>query len=72
MEKRGVAWAVNLYKGAGQAPLANGTFQGIVIMGVDDASQAGTLTDLVVGSLEDIQAPDAHASPRVRHVRCRW
>ena len=34
----GVAWAVNLYRGQGQAQLADGNYQGVILMGVDDAT----------------------------------
>jgi hypothetical protein len=37
----GVAWAVNFYRGVGQAQLADGTYQGVILMGVDDAPWSG-------------------------------
>ena len=40
----GVAWAVNLYRGQGQAQLADGTYQGVILMGLDDASLTGAPT----------------------------
>lgn len=40
----GVAWAVNLYRGQGQAQLETGSYQGVILMGVDDASLTGALT----------------------------
>ena len=55
----GVAWAVNLYRGAAQAQLASGNFQQVILMGVDDASLAGAPADVYVGSLGDLQNPDA-------------
>jgi putative ABC transport system permease protein len=55
----GVAWAVNLYKGQGQAQLADGTFQTVTLLGVDNASLAGAPTDLIVGKVGDLQRPDA-------------
>ncbi len=55
----GVAWAVNLYKGAGEAQLADGTFQAVQLLGVDDASLAGAPNEMVVGRLGDLQQPDA-------------
>ena len=48
----GVAWAVNLYRGSGQAQLANGNYQGVILMGLDDATLAG--------------APTAHAGRQAR------
>jgi putative ABC transport system permease protein len=55
----GVLWAVNLYKGMGEAQLSDGTFQAVNLLGVDDASLAGAPHDMVVGSLGDLQQPDA-------------
>jgi putative ABC transport system permease protein len=55
----GVAWAVNLYRGAGQAQLGNGTYQGVILMGVDDSSLAGAPAHLLLGKVGDLQVPDA-------------
>jgi putative ABC transport system permease protein len=55
----GVAWAVNLYKGMGAAQLADGTFQAVNLLGVDDASLAGAPNQMIVGRLGDLQQPDA-------------
>jgi putative ABC transport system permease protein len=55
----GVAWAVNLYKGMAQAQLANGTFQGVILLGIDDATLTGAPTDFVAGGLGALQEPDA-------------
>jgi putative ABC transport system permease protein len=55
----GVAWAVNLYKGQGVAQLANGHFQAVNLLGVDDASLAGAPNEMIVGRLGDLQQPDA-------------
>jgi putative ABC transport system permease protein len=55
----GVAWAVNLYRGQGQAQLADGTYQGVILMGLDDASLTGAPTHLLVGKIGDLQIPDA-------------
>jgi putative ABC transport system permease protein len=55
----GVAWAVNLYKGQGAAQLADGTFQVVNLLGVDDASLARAPNEMVVGRLGDLQQPDA-------------
>jgi putative ABC transport system permease protein len=54
-----VAWAVNLYRGQGQAQLANGTYQGVILMGLDDASLAGAPTQMLVGTIGDLQIADA-------------
>lgn len=55
----GVAWAVNLYRGAAQAQLADGTYQGVILMGVDDASLAGAPVHMLVGKVGDLQIADA-------------
>ncbi|MEZ6060434.1 MAG: ABC transporter permease [Planctomycetaceae bacterium] len=55
----GVSWAVNLYRGQGQAQLADGHYQGVIIMGLDDASLTGAPQQLLVGGIGDLQFPDA-------------
>jgi putative ABC transport system permease protein len=55
----GVAWAVNLYRGQGQAQLADGTYQGVILMGVDDASLTGAPTHMLQGKIGDLQIADA-------------
>lgn len=55
----GVAWAVTLYRGQGQAQLASGQFQGLILMGVDDATLAGAPAHMLAGKLGDLQLPDA-------------
>ncbi|HEY7424630.1 MAG TPA: ABC transporter permease [Gemmataceae bacterium] len=55
----GVAWAVNLYRGQAQAQLANGTYQGVILMGLDDASLTGAPTHMLVGKIGDLQIADA-------------
>jgi putative ABC transport system permease protein len=55
----GVAWAVNLYRGQGQAQLANGDYQGVILMGIDDATLAGAPVHMILGKLGDLQNPDA-------------
>ncbi len=55
----GVEWAVNLYRGQGQAQLADGTYQGVILMGLDDASLTGAPTHVLVGQIGDLQIPDA-------------
>jgi putative ABC transport system permease protein len=54
-----VAWAVNLYRGQAQAQLANGTYQGVILMGLDDASLTGAPTHMLVGKIGDLQIADA-------------
>jgi putative ABC transport system permease protein len=55
----GVAWAVNLYRGQGQAQMADGTYQGVILMGLDDSSLAGAPTHLLAGNIGNLQIPDA-------------
>jgi putative ABC transport system permease protein len=55
----GVAWAVNLYKGAAQAQLENGNYQGVILLGVDDATLVGTPREFILGNLGDLQLADA-------------
>ena len=55
----GVAWAVNLYRGQGQAQLADGTYQGVILMGLDDASLTGAPHQMLLGRIGDLQIPDA-------------
>jgi len=55
----GVAWAVNLYRGQGQAQLPDGKYQGVILMGLDDASLTGAPTHMLVGKVGYLQLPDA-------------
>jgi putative ABC transport system permease protein len=55
----GVAWAVNLYRGQTQALLANGDYQGLILMGIDDATLAGAPVQMILGKLGDLQIADA-------------
>lgn len=55
----GVAWAVNLYRGQGQAQLADGTYRGVILMGLDDASLTGAPTRMLLGEVGDLQVPNA-------------
>jgi putative ABC transport system permease protein len=55
----GVAWAVNLYRGQAQAQLANGDYQAVILLGIDDSSLTGAPAHMIVGRLGDLQNPDA-------------
>ena len=57
----GVAWAVRLYKGIGRARLADGNFQQMILIGLDDASLVGAPAEhrVLHGSIEDLRQPDA-------------
>lgn len=50
---KGVRFAVPLYSGGGQVKLANGTFQGVTIVGLDDTSLFGR-PRLIEGKIENI------------------
>jgi putative ABC transport system permease protein len=55
----GVAWAVQLYRGQAQAQLADGTYQSVVLMGLDDATLTGAPIHMLLGKIGDLQIPDA-------------
>ncbi|MEX0586078.1 MAG: ABC transporter permease [Pirellulales bacterium] len=55
----GVDWAVRFYKGLGRAKLDNGSYQQIILLGLDDATFVGAPQEITVGSLADLRAPDA-------------
>jgi putative ABC transport system permease protein len=61
----GVAWAVRLYKGQGRLKLQPdgqyplGTYQQVILLGLDDATLVGAPRQMVLGSLADLRQPDA-------------
>jgi putative ABC transport system permease protein len=55
----GVSWAVRLYKGLARARFEDGTFQQVMLIGLDDDSLVGAPTELVAGKLADLREPDA-------------
>lgn len=55
----GVDWAVRLYKGLARARLTDGSFQQVILIGLDDASLIGAPAEVVAGSLADLRQPDA-------------
>jgi putative ABC transport system permease protein len=55
----GVSWAVKLYRGQGQAQLANGTYQSLILMGLDDSTLSGAPRNLLVGRIGDLQVPNS-------------
>jgi putative ABC transport system permease protein len=57
----GVAWAVWFFKGSGQVRLADGTFQQVLLLGLDDATLVGAPRRFLAGSLADLRRPDAVA-----------
>jgi putative ABC transport system permease protein len=57
----GVDWAVMFYKGTGQARLDTGKFQSVILLGLDDATLIGAPQRFTLGSLKDLETPDAVA-----------
>ncbi len=55
----GVQWAVRLYKGLTRARLETGSFQQVILLGLDDATLVGAPPRIVAGSLADLRRPDA-------------
>ncbi len=55
----GVEWAVRLYKGLSRAKLDDGTFQQVILLGLDDASMVGAPSEMIYGSIADLRRPDA-------------
>lgn len=57
----GVAWAVRLYKGIGRARLADGNYQQMIVIGLDDATLVGAPSPdrILVGDLGDLRQPNA-------------
>ncbi len=51
----GVKYAVPLYSGGAQVKLKSGTYQGVTVIGLDDASLFGR-PELIKGKIEDIYA----------------
>ncbi len=63
----GVAWAVRLEKGFSRAQLADGHFQQVILLGLDDATLVGAPRTMLVGSVTDLQQPDAVILDEVGH-----
>jgi putative ABC transport system permease protein len=57
----GVDWAVWLYKGSASARLDDGRFQQVLLMGVDDSTLVGAPHTFTIGSVHDLEQPDAVA-----------
>jgi putative ABC transport system permease protein len=55
----GVDWAVRLYKGLSRGRLDDGTFQQIILIGLDDASMVGAPVHMIMGHVSDLRRPDA-------------
>ena len=55
----GVAWAVRFYKGLGRARLEEGTYEQMILLGLDDATLVGAPEHILMGSIADLRKPDA-------------
>ncbi|MFM8577403.1 MAG: ABC transporter permease, partial [Planctomycetaceae bacterium] len=55
----GVEWAVRFYKGLARARLEEGSYQQMMLLGLDDASLIGAPTGVFMGSIADLRKPDA-------------
>ncbi len=55
----GVEWAVRLYKGYTRATAPDGKFRQVILMGLDDATLAGSPQKMMLGSNRDLEEPDA-------------
>jgi len=61
----GVAWAVPLFKGATPVKTPEGRIKSALLLGVDDATMIGVTQRFIIGSVADLQRPDAIAIDRV-------
>jgi putative ABC transport system permease protein len=55
----GVEWAVRFYKGIARARLEEGTFEQMILLGIDDATLVGAPGGVFMGSIADLRKPDA-------------
>ena len=55
----GVDWAVRLYKGIARARLEGGSYEQVILLGLDDATFIGAPLNMIEGSIDDLRAPDA-------------
>lgn len=55
----GVDWAVRLYKGIARARLEGGSYEQVILLGLDDATFIGAPLNMIEGSINDLRAPDA-------------
>ncbi|NBX29621.1 FtsX-like permease family protein [bacterium] len=55
----GVEWAVRFYKGLGRARIEEGTYQQMILLGLDDATLVGAPEGVFMGSIADLRKPDA-------------
>jgi putative ABC transport system permease protein len=55
----GVVWAVRLYKGIARAKLQEGSYEQMILLGLDDATLVGAPQGMLLGSIADLRKPDA-------------
>lgn len=55
----GVDWAVRIYKGIVRARLEDGNTRNVRLTGLDDESLVGAPTEMIVGTIADLNRPDA-------------
>jgi len=55
----GVEWAVPFYKGIARARLEEGTYEQMILLGLDDATLVGAPEGVFMGSIADLRKPDA-------------
>jgi putative ABC transport system permease protein len=55
----GVDWAVRFYKGIARARLEEGTYEQMILLGLDDATLVGAPGAVFMGSIADLRKPDA-------------
>jgi putative ABC transport system permease protein len=55
----GVDWAVRFYKGIARARLEEGTYEQMILLGLDDATLVGAPAGVFLGSIADLRQPDA-------------
>ena len=55
----GVDWAVRLYKGIARARLEGGSYEQVILLGLDDTTFIGAPLNMIEGSIDDLRAPDA-------------
>jgi putative ABC transport system permease protein len=61
----GVAWAVPLFKGTTPVKTGEGRTKNALLLGVDDTTLIGVTQRFIIGSVADLQRPDAIAIDRV-------
>jgi putative ABC transport system permease protein len=55
----GVEWAVRFYKGIARARLEEGSYEQVILLGLDDATLVGAPQGIFMGSIADLRKPDA-------------